>query len=53
MKIENRGGARVNAGRKALFGDEDVKRISVTIPASREGEIKIEFSKVLKKYKKS
>lgn len=44
------GGKREGAGRKGLYGEEEVKRIMISIPASKETEIKEKIDKILKKY---
>lgn len=49
-KTENRGGSGRNQGRKKIY-DEPTKRIYITIPESKEEEIKIKLDNVLEKYK--
>lgn len=44
------GGKREGAGRNCLYGKEIVKRISISIPARKESEIRVKIKKILKRY---
>lgn len=45
------GGKRDGAGRDRMFGEkEETKRIMISIPGSKEAEIKEKIEKILKKY---
>jgi hypothetical protein len=46
-----KGGYREGSGRKGLYGELEVKRIKISIPALHETEIRRNIEELLKKYK--